>query len=141
MFPARLVQGSPHLLFHVFHALGGVHVVEQTQPPVISNQWRCLLLVSPQPRSYNFFPVVRPLQELAAVMIAASFDLRRALEKIINLATGLAQAPAGDPPENQGGIDHQVNHERPPVTMLLPQPAQIPRPSDGSPKPVKHKTV
>src|ERR1700676_4116683 len=132
MLAARVVQRPQNLLFHFFHALRGVHIVKQAQPSVIRNQWLGLLLVRPQPRPYNFFPVVRPLLELPAVTIAASFDLRRALEKIVNLAPRLARPPAGDAPENERRIDQQVNHERPPIPMLLQQLAQILRLSDGS---------
>src|ERR1700675_932741 len=141
MLAARVVQRPQNLLFHFFHALRGVHIVKQAQPSVIRNQWLGLLLVRPQPRPYNFFPVVRPLLELPAVTIAASFDLRRALEKIVNLAPRLARPPAGDAPENERRIDQQVNHERPPIPMLLQQLAQILRLSDGSRKSVEHKTV
>src|ERR1700722_511590 len=100
MLAARVVQSPPNLLLHLFHAPRGVHVVKQAQPPVISGQRLCLLLVGPQPRPYNLFPVVRPLHEFATVVVAASFGFRRALEKIINLTARLACPPARYAPEN-----------------------------------------
>src|SRR5580704_7411842 len=141
MLAARLVQSPPNLLLHFFHTLRGVHIVKQAQPPVISDQRLCLLLVRPQPRPYNLFPVVRPLPKLSTVVVTASFDFRRALEKIINLASRLACPPARYAPEDERCIDQQVNHERPPIPMLLQQLAQVLRLSDGPRKPVKHETV
>src|SRR5690348_12168799 len=141
MLAACLVQSLPDLLFHFAHALGRVHVVKQAQPPVVRNQGRCLLLIRTQPRRHNFYAVVRPLKKLSAVKIAAPLGLRGTVVEIINLAARLARAPAGDAPENQSRIDRQMNHDRPPETMLLQQLTQVLRLSDGTRKAVEHKTV
>ena len=141
MLAARVVQSPPNLLFHFFHALRGVHIVKQAQPSVVRHQRLGLLVIRLQPRRYNFFPVVRPLQQFPAIVVAAPFCLWRALVKIINLAARLAHAPASDAPENQSRIDDQMNHERPPKSMLLQQLAQVLRLSDGPRKSVEHKTV
>src|SRR4029077_15980726 len=137
MLAASVMQSLPDLLLHFRHALGGVHVVKQAEPPVVSNQGRRLLFVRPQPRRYNFFAVVRPLKKLAAVHIAAPLGLRGTVVEIINLSARLARAPASDAPENQGRIDRQMNHDRPPETMLLQQLAQVLRLSDGARKTVE----
>src|SRR5580658_5951271 len=141
MLTSRVVESLQNLLFDFFHALRGVHLVKQAQPPVVRNQRLGLLVIRLQPRRYNFFPVVRPLQQLAAVRIAAPFDSRRTFEEIVNLAARLAHAPAGDAPENQVRINDQVNHERTPESTLLQQLAQVLRLSDGSRKTVENKTV
>src|SRR5258705_304164 len=82
-----------HLAAYLFHAFRGVDVVKQTQPPVIRGQRSRLLLVRLQPRAYYFFAIVRTLHELAAVLVANSLGLRRALVNIVNLAAHFAGPP------------------------------------------------
>jgi len=48
-----------------------------------------LLLIRLQTRADDFFAIIRPLDQLAAVGVANSFDLGRALVNIINLAPTL----------------------------------------------------
>src|SRR6266404_4631401 len=136
--PAHNVE---HLPLHFVDALRGVHLVQASQPPVIRYQRLGLPFIRLQPRPDNFFAIVRPLLQLAAILVAAQIAFRRAHVNIINLPAYLAHAPAGDPPQQQLRINHKVHHQRRLVPILPQQTHQVLRLRHGPGKPVKHKTV
>ena len=109
---SRSAHNLEHPLRYFFHALRSVHVKQTAQPPVIRHQRCGLLFVRLQPRPDNFFPIVRPLFQLAAIAIATSFHLRRALVNIVNLASHLAHAPTGDAPQHQRRVKREVHDGR-----------------------------
>src|SRR5258707_39285 len=134
-------QNVEPLPLHFVDAFRGVHLVQATQPAVIRHQRLGLLFIRLQPGSDNFFAIVRPLLQLAAILVAAQIAFRRALVNIINLPAYLAHAPAGDPPQQQLRINHKVHHQRRLVPILPQQTHQVLRLRHGPGKPVKHKTV
>src|SRR5207249_1177535 len=138
---ARIADNLEHALLHFFNALRGVHVVQAPEPPVVRHQRLGQLLVSLEPRRYNFFPVVRPLYQLSTVIVAAAIHFWRALVNIINLVAHLTHAPAGDAFQHQRRIQRKMHHQRRPVTVLPQQDTQVLRLRDGPGKPVKHKAM
>src|SRR5580704_1534021 len=131
----------PDLLLHFLNTLARVDIFQRSQPPVVTHQRRGLLLVRMQSRCYHFFTIVRPLNQLAAIYIANAFDLRRAVENIINLAALTADPSPGQPPHQDRRPDDHVNHERLLQSMLLQQLAQVPRLSDRPRKTVEDEAV
>ena len=117
MRPAHDFQ---HLPLHVFNALRRVDLVQAAQPAVIRRQRRGLLLVRLQPRADNLFPVIRPLLQLAAIVVATQIAFRPALVNILNLPAPFAHAPAGDPLQQQRRIDDKMHHQRR-LVAVLPQ--------------------
>src|SRR6202050_337392 len=126
---------------YIRHTLRSIHRVQPAQPLVVRNQRRGLLLVSVQPRRHNFFAIVRPLLEFAAVGVAASLHLWRSVENIINLAANLARSPAGDSPQHQRRADAPLNHQRRFVAMLRQQDTQILRLRHRARKAIEHETM
>ncbi len=97
MRPLPAQNALQNLLPHFFHALCRIHRIQQPQPLVVRDQGRSLLLVRGQTRRYDFFAVIRPLNQFAAVVIALPCNLWRIIVNIVNLAANLAEpaAPRG----------------------------------------------
>src|SRR5258708_12231259 len=105
---------------HFVYALCGVYFAQPPQPPVVCDQRCSLLLVRLQPRPDYFLPVVLPLLELSAVVIALPCYFRRAIEDIINLAAHLAHPPPSDPAHQPPPVNpHMTYHPLP--LPILPQ--------------------
>src|SRR6266849_5848988 len=109
--PAHALHALQHLAADFFHTLRRVYAVQQTQAPVVSHQRRRLLLIRLQTRTDHFFTVVRPLHQLAAVGVANSFGLGRALVNIVNLAAHFAGPSPSQPSHQNRRIDGQVRSE------------------------------
>src|SRR5258708_34572306 len=98
---------NPACLF--VYALCGVFFAQPPQPPVVCDQRCSLLLVRLQPRPDYFLPVVLPLLELSAVVIALPCYFRRAIEDIINLAAPPTHPPPSDSAHQQPPVNRKVN--------------------------------
>src|SRR6516164_6034650 len=122
---AHAGDSVPNLLPYFHDAPAGVNLVQPAVTAVVADQRRRLLLVRVQPLLDHFLAIVRPLHELAAVVIANPFHLRRAVVEIINLAAYLAGPPAGQAPHEQRVADDHVNHERLLEALPLQQLTQI----------------
>src|SRR5262249_61544179 len=60
---------------------------------------------------------------------------------VVNPPRYLADRAAGEPLQQQLKLDHQMNHNRAPKTVLAQQLAQVLRLRDGPRKTIEHETV
>src|SRR6266446_497267 len=64
---ARPAHNVEHLPLHFVDAFRGIHLVQASQPAVICNQRLGLHFVSMQPGPDNFFAIIWPLLQFAAI--------------------------------------------------------------------------
>src|SRR3989441_13117277 len=62
---------------HRWHIRRSIHILQHALAAVIGDQRLGLLFIRRQPRGDHFFAIIRPDQQLAAVVIATAGTLRR----------------------------------------------------------------
>src|SRR6202051_3110000 len=121
----RLTNYLENSLRNLFHALSRVPFSQPPQPPVVRCQRRGHLGIRFEPRRYDFLTVIGALHQLAAIRVADSRNLRRAIVNIVNLDTRLPHPAPSNPAHQQRGINDKMTDNRLLQAVL---PEQFPEP-------------